>query len=57
MLPPHVRAAAHLAIASLHLVGHGWRGNNHIHVMLLLQPLLEDVHVQHAQKANTKPAA
>ncbi len=46
-----------LAVRELHLVDHGGRGGDQVQVVLALQALLDDLHVQHAEEAAAEAEA
>src|SRR5258706_4593067 len=48
---------AHRAVARLHLVHHGRCRGDELHVVLALEPLLDNVHVQEAQEAAAEAEA
>src|SRR5258706_2918423 len=48
---------AHRAVARLHLVHHGRCRGDELHVVLALEPLLDNVHVQQAQEAAAEAEA
>ena len=45
------------AVGALHLVDHGRRAGDQLQVVLALQSLLHDVHVQQAEEADAKTEA
>ena len=45
----------HLSVGRGHAVQHARRGRHEIHVELALEPLLDDLHVQEAEKAAAEP--
>ena len=47
----------HRAVAQQHLVDHGRRRRDQVHVVLALEPLLHDVHVQQAEEAAAEAEA
>jgi hypothetical protein len=46
-----------LAVGLEHLVDHGGRGGDQVEVVLALQALLHDLHVQHAEEAAAEAEA
>jgi hypothetical protein len=49
--------SSHRAVAHQHLVDDGGRRRDQVHVVLALEPLLHDVHVQQAQEAAAEAEA
>ena len=52
-----IRHLLDAAVAQQHLVDHRGRGGDQLHVVLALEPLLHDVHVQQAEKAAAEAEA